>query len=154
MDGQKMGVVCSDISEELLQQCLYTSKSQDPDLIVLSVVCSDISEELLQQCLYTSKSQDPDLIVRTSGECRLSDFLLWQVKSGPHLGIVVALIVQGPTVTLHSFIHCCVHCSGWQMFHVSLLFSLLSLSGHHFEPVQFLRSSTHVRLSSILSHPS
>lgn len=39
---------------------------------------SDISEELLEKCLYTSQSQDPDLLIRTSGEVRLSDFLLWQ----------------------------------------------------------------------------
>ena len=29
--------------------------------------------------MYTSPSRDPDLLVRTSGEVRLSDFLLWQV---------------------------------------------------------------------------
>lgn len=39
---------------------------------------SDVSEELLEKCLYTHKSPDPDLLIRTSGEVRLSDFLLWQ----------------------------------------------------------------------------
>lgn len=39
---------------------------------------SDISEELLEKCLYTNQSPDPDLLIRTSGEVRLSDFLLWQ----------------------------------------------------------------------------
>lgn len=39
---------------------------------------SDISEDLMDQCLYTRKSRDPDLLIRTSGEMRLSDFLLWQ----------------------------------------------------------------------------
>lgn len=39
---------------------------------------SDISERLLEKCLYTYESQAPDLLVRTSGEVRLSDFLLWQ----------------------------------------------------------------------------
>lgn len=39
---------------------------------------SDVSEELLEKCLYTNKSQDPDILIRTSGEVRLSDFLLWQ----------------------------------------------------------------------------
>lgn len=39
---------------------------------------SDITESLLEQCFYTSKSSDPDLLIRTSGEVRLSDFLLWQ----------------------------------------------------------------------------
>lgn len=40
----------------------------------------DISDELLRRCMYTGASRDPDLLVRTSGESRLSDFLLWQVS--------------------------------------------------------------------------
>lgn len=39
---------------------------------------SDICEDLLEKCLYTNQSSDPDLLIRTSGEVRLSDFLLWQ----------------------------------------------------------------------------
>uniref|UniRef100_A0A2C9JCA4 Alkyl transferase n=1 Tax=Biomphalaria glabrata TaxID=6526 RepID=A0A2C9JCA4_BIOGL len=39
---------------------------------------SDISEELLEKCLYTSHSSPVDLLIRTSGETRLSDFLLWE----------------------------------------------------------------------------
>ncbi|XP_033100468.1 dehydrodolichyl diphosphate synthase complex subunit DHDDS-like [Anneissia japonica] len=39
---------------------------------------SDSSEELIEKCLYTNHSKDPDLLIRTSGETRLSDFLLWQ----------------------------------------------------------------------------
>jgi ditrans,polycis-polyprenyl diphosphate synthase len=41
---------------------------------------NDINEDLIEQCLYTSHSRPVDLLVRTSGEVRLSDFLLWQVK--------------------------------------------------------------------------
>ncbi|XP_010017930.1 PREDICTED: dehydrodolichyl diphosphate synthase isoform X4 [Nestor notabilis] len=41
---------------------------------------SDVSESLLDKCLYTSNSPDPDLLIRTSGEVRLSDFLLWQTS--------------------------------------------------------------------------
>lgn len=39
---------------------------------------TDISESLLERCLYTGFSPRPELLVRTSGEVRLSDFLLWQ----------------------------------------------------------------------------
>ncbi|OAJ68332.1 polyprenyl diphosphate synthase [Gluconobacter cerinus] len=39
---------------------------------------SDITEERLDQALQTSDMPDPDLVIRTSGECRLSNFLLWQ----------------------------------------------------------------------------
>ncbi|CAF1102947.1 unnamed protein product [Brachionus calyciflorus] len=39
---------------------------------------SDINENLIENSLYTNNSYDVDLLVRTSGEVRLSDFLLWQ----------------------------------------------------------------------------
>lgn len=38
----------------------------------------DISEEMIQQNLYTADIPDPDLLIRTSNECRISNFLLWQ----------------------------------------------------------------------------
>ena len=38
----------------------------------------DIDEELVAQSLMTAQMPDPDMIIRTSGECRLSNFLLWQ----------------------------------------------------------------------------
>ncbi|XP_032156855.1 dehydrodolichyl diphosphate synthase complex subunit DHDDS isoform X4 [Sapajus apella] len=41
---------------------------------------SDISESLLDKCLYTNRSPYPDILIRTSGEVRLSDFLLWQTS--------------------------------------------------------------------------
>jgi len=37
-----------------------------------------ISESTIQQHLYTSDIPDPDLLIRTSDECRISNFLLWQ----------------------------------------------------------------------------
>ena len=38
-----------------------------------------INEEMFQSLLLTSDFQDPDLLIRTSGEKRLSNFLLWQL---------------------------------------------------------------------------
>jgi undecaprenyl diphosphate synthase len=38
-----------------------------------------IDEELIAKHLYTASLPDPDLVVRTSGEMRLSNFLLWQL---------------------------------------------------------------------------
>jgi len=38
----------------------------------------DVTEASLEQRLYTRDMPDPDLIIRTSGEYRLSNFLLWQ----------------------------------------------------------------------------
>jgi len=40
---------------------------------------SDITETLLSEHLYTASMPDPDLLIRTSGECRISNFLLWQI---------------------------------------------------------------------------
>ncbi|MEC7986080.1 MAG: isoprenyl transferase [Myxococcota bacterium] len=39
---------------------------------------SSISEEAISQHLFTANFPDPDLLIRTSGESRLSNFLLWQ----------------------------------------------------------------------------
>lgn len=39
----------------------------------------DITEEVFAKYLYTAGSPDPDLLVRTSGEFRISNFLLWQM---------------------------------------------------------------------------
>ncbi|MBZ5595933.1 MAG: isoprenyl transferase [Acidobacteriia bacterium] len=38
-----------------------------------------IDEQLLASNLYTAPSPDPDLLIRTSGEMRISNFLLWQI---------------------------------------------------------------------------
>ena len=38
----------------------------------------DITEEMIAANLYTSGIPDPDIILRTSGEIRLSNYLLWQ----------------------------------------------------------------------------
>jgi len=38
----------------------------------------EITEELVSHYLYTGDLPDPDLIIRTSGELRLSNFLIWQ----------------------------------------------------------------------------
>lgn len=37
-----------------------------------------ISEQMIEAHLYTARQPDPDMIIRTSGEMRLSNFLLWQ----------------------------------------------------------------------------
>lgn len=39
----------------------------------------EISEETISRHLYLSEVPDPDILIRTGGECRLSNFLLWQL---------------------------------------------------------------------------
>jgi undecaprenyl diphosphate synthase len=41
---------------------------------------SDITEQVFSQHLYTRNVPDPDLMIRTSGEMRVSNFLLWQIS--------------------------------------------------------------------------
>lgn len=43
-----------------------------------SILPEDVSPSLLLNCLYTLETPPVDLLVRTSGETRLSNFLLWQ----------------------------------------------------------------------------
>jgi undecaprenyl diphosphate synthase len=38
----------------------------------------DVNEELISQYLFTAGTPDPDMIIRTSGEMRISNFLIWQ----------------------------------------------------------------------------
>ena len=47
-------------------------------LVADEVPARDVSEEALAVRLYASELQDPDLVIRTSGEQRISNFLLWQ----------------------------------------------------------------------------
>lgn len=39
----------------------------------------DINDDIVSENLYTSGIPDPDLLIRTSGEYRISNFLLWQI---------------------------------------------------------------------------
>jgi undecaprenyl diphosphate synthase len=65
----------------------YSSKSEITDAvkeIAASVKQGKISpeqvnEELIQQHLYTRNIPDPELMIRSSGEHRISNFLLWQL---------------------------------------------------------------------------
>ena len=54
-------------------------KSVGVDREMLLKACEDIDEKLLSSYLDTSDIPDPDLLIRTSGEQRLSNFMLWQM---------------------------------------------------------------------------
>ncbi|HEX2620241.1 MAG TPA: polyprenyl diphosphate synthase, partial [Phototrophicaceae bacterium] len=47
-------------------------------IIASGVKPDDVTDELVSSYLYTSGLPDPDLIIRTSGEMRVSNFLIWQ----------------------------------------------------------------------------
>ena len=48
-------------------------------LVEDGVPAADVSEDTLAERLYAPELPDPDLLVRTSGERRISNFLLWQL---------------------------------------------------------------------------
>ncbi|GLQ68331.1 polyprenyl diphosphate synthase [Gluconobacter albidus] len=48
------------------------------DAVAGRITPDSITENTLHDALQTADMPDPDLVIRTSGECRLSNFLLWQ----------------------------------------------------------------------------
>jgi len=48
-------------------------------LVAEGVSAESIDEARFASCLYTAGQPDPDLLIRTSGEMRVSNFLLWQI---------------------------------------------------------------------------
>jgi undecaprenyl diphosphate synthase len=45
-----------------------------------AIEAAEINEEVIAQHLYTRNWPDPELMIRTSGELRISNFLLWQIS--------------------------------------------------------------------------
>jgi len=43
------------------------------------ITADDINEKMFSKLLYTANIPDPDLVIRTSGELRISNYLLWQI---------------------------------------------------------------------------
>lgn len=59
----------------------------------------DVSEQLIGQYLDTAEWNDPELLIRTSGELRISNFLLWQLSYAEFLSSPV----YWPEFTPHHF---------------------------------------------------
>lgn len=86
--GEAMLLTKDNRSATLNVAFAYTSRDEITNSITTiaegvknkELVIDDIDETLITNCLYTNQSTNPNLVVRTSGEQRLSDFLLWQVS--------------------------------------------------------------------------
>lgn len=61
------------------EEITRAARSLAMDVYKGSLLPNDITEEMFQSRLYTGDGPDPDLLIRTSGEKRISNFLLWQL---------------------------------------------------------------------------
>jgi undecaprenyl diphosphate synthase len=76
-EGAKM-VLTLAVSYGGRNEILHAVKTLAQDLVAGRLKPEDIDAALFSCYLYTAGMPDPDLIIRTSGEYRLSNFLLWQ----------------------------------------------------------------------------
>ena len=60
------------------QEIVRACRAIGCELATGALTQTDIDEEVIANRLYTTEIPDPDLVIRTSGETRLSNFLLWQ----------------------------------------------------------------------------
>ena len=61
--------------QEIVQACRMIAEKVEQG----SLKAHEIDETIFERHLYTAGTCDPDLLIRTSGEVRLSNFLLWQM---------------------------------------------------------------------------
>lgn len=62
------------------QEIVHAAKKMALQLQAGEIELEDINVENFGQQLHTAKMPDPDLLIRTSGEMRLSNYLLWQIS--------------------------------------------------------------------------
>lgn len=61
------------------EEILQAARSLAGEVACGKLNVEDISEDIFANKLYTSGMPDPDLLIRTSGETRISNYLLWQI---------------------------------------------------------------------------
>lgn len=61
------------------QEILQAVKTAASELAAGKLPVEELTETAFARYLYTSSLPDPDLLIRTSGEMRISNFLLWQL---------------------------------------------------------------------------
>ncbi len=60
------------------EEILHATKLLAQKVAKGELKAEDITEKEMEDCLYTKNQPRPDVIIRTSGELRLSNFMLWQ----------------------------------------------------------------------------
>ncbi len=61
------------------QEILRAAERIAADLSSGRLVSADVDEKTFSSYLFTAEMPDPDFLIRTSGEMRISNFLLWQL---------------------------------------------------------------------------
>lgn len=61
------------------QEIVHAAKDLAREVAAGRVQPEEITENFFQQYLYTATIPEPDFLIRTSGEMRISNFLLWQL---------------------------------------------------------------------------
>jgi len=62
------------------QEIVDAAKSFAHDVLMQKINLSELDEDNFSRYLYTAGLPEPELLIRTSGEKRLSNFLLWQLS--------------------------------------------------------------------------
>ena len=76
-DGQRLTLVLA-FNYSARREMVLAAQSLAERVSRGEIKADDINEELFSNSLMSCGIPDPDFVIRTSGECRLSNFLLWQ----------------------------------------------------------------------------
>lgn len=77
--NDKLNVVLA-LSYGSRMELVEAARKMARDAIEGKLLPENITEESFSRYLYTAGMPDPDLLIRTSGEFRISNFLLWQIS--------------------------------------------------------------------------
>lgn len=78
-DNNSMTLVLA-LSYGAREEITRAARSIAEDAAAGKITPEKITPELFSEHLYTADIPDPDLLIRTSGEMRISNFLLWQIS--------------------------------------------------------------------------
>lgn len=78
-DNDKL-TLCLALSYGSREEIVDATRSIAQDIAAGKLQPEEIDNSIFASHLYTADTPDPDLLIRTSGELRLSNFLLWQIS--------------------------------------------------------------------------
>ena len=78
--SKKKTYISNDFSPKHLVISIKDKDKYDLEGNFVKIKVDDIDEKVINSYLYTKGQPDPDLLIRTSGEMRISNFLLWQLS--------------------------------------------------------------------------